>query len=319
MMTDSEIQQKIPYGSNILINCPNCWFKWEPKKHKEWNNLIEAILWLLLLIPWAIYDAWRHIHTICICPKCGETYLEETDWDTNLITSLMKIKKKQMVRFWIIIIFFPLLWLTAYFENNSNQPLVDSHINTRTIKSDTTTANSNMEKKNSSTKDLFDTLSKPIDNLTDEEKYQDYLNDIAESVTPKQEVKESIVPETEKKIEEEPKDEKEEVREKVQNVLKQIDNQYASTDWYIWASCLGDCINWIINVDFSKDIGWYDFTVRAHAAMLSNKIIQAVPNYFDQIWVSFNYNWQTVCSCIFKEYQRNTMAPKWCTWFWYNK
>ncbi|MBO7504654.1 hypothetical protein J6T66_00285 [bacterium] len=87
-----------------------------------------------------------------------------------------------------------------------------------------------MEKKNSSTKDLFDTLSKPIDNLTDEEKYQDYLNDIAESVTPKQEVKESIVPETEKKIEEEPKDEKEEVREKVQNVLKQIDNQYASTD-----------------------------------------------------------------------------------------
>lgn len=319
-MTDTETpQKKIPYGSNILINCPNCWFNWEPEKYRNWNNWIEAISWLFI-IPWAIYTAWRHINTICICPKCGETYLEETDWDINLVTSLMQIKKKQIIRFWIIVITCSILWWISYYRTHYvNTPYVHSHTNTRTIKTSTINTNNSTKKNNNTTKDLFDTLSKPINNLTDEEKYQNYLNDVAKSVAPKWEEKEDIVPEVKEEPQEEPKDEKDEIREKVQNVLKQIDNQYANTDWYIWASCLGDCLNWTINVDFSKDIWWYDFTVRAHAAMLSNKIIRAVPNYFDQIWVSFNYSWQTVCSCIFTEYQQNTMAPKWCTYFWYNK
>ena len=114
------------------------------------------------------------------------------------------------------------------------------------------------------------------------------------------------------------KDTEDEAREKMQNIIKETDKEYSSVDWYIWTTCLWDCINWVINVNFSKNIWWWDFTVKSHAAMLNNKIIKSIPGFFDKIWISFIYDWQTVCSCIFTEYQ-DTIVPKWCTYYWYKE
>ena len=60
---------------------------------------------------------------------------------------------------------------------------------------------------------------------------------------------------------------KDEAREKMQNILKEIDSQYSNISSYVWASCLGDCTNWIVNIEFSENIWWWDFTVKAHATV----------------------------------------------------
>ena len=106
--------REIPYWKNILINCPNCWFKWEPAKYRKWNIFLEIILWFLLLIPWVIYTVLRHINTFCCCPKCKQHYLLETDWDSNLIDMLCKIRRKQLCWFWIIVLGFSILWIMSF-------------------------------------------------------------------------------------------------------------------------------------------------------------------------------------------------------------
>lgn len=105
--------REIPYWKNILVNCPNCWFKWEPGKYRKWNIFLEIILWLLFLIPWVIYTSLRHINTFCLCPKCKQQFLLEMDWDNNLIDMLCKIRRKQLCWFWVIVIGFSILWVAS--------------------------------------------------------------------------------------------------------------------------------------------------------------------------------------------------------------
>jgi hypothetical protein len=116
---------------------------------------------------------------------------------------------------------------------------------------------------------------------------------------------------------EKPKDPKEEIREKMKGILSEIDRQYWNIDSYVWARCYWDCINWIIKIKFSENIWWYDFTVKAHQADWSNKIIREIPWVFEKIQIDFICWRQTISSCVFTEYQMNSYAPKGCTYYWY--
>ena len=292
MESKNTIQKKIPYGSNVLINCPSCWFKWEPLKYREWRTLIEILLWFLLLIPWAIYTARRHINTFCVCPKCWETYLEEIDWDTNIVNSLIKIKRKQTIRFWVIIIFFS-SWLLSFFW--------ESEIKTSTY-----------NKQNY-------WITNSVNNLTDFSKYNQQINNSTSNNQRVEQKKEEsiVVPEVKKEAKEQPKDPNDEVREKMQNILKQINYQYSEdvrhkVDSYIWASCSWDCINWIINIKFAKNLWWESRSVESAAAIWNNNIIKSIPGYFDKLQINYICHDQTITSCTFTGYQKNTMVPKWC-------
>ena len=120
------------------------------------------------------------------------------------------------------------------------------------------------------------------------------------------------------------KDPNEEVREKMQNILKQIDYKYwedirLKQESYIWAFCSWDCIDWVVNIEFWENIWWYDFTVKAHQADRANAIIRAIPGYFDKLEINFICKWQTISSCTFTEYQMNSSVPKGCTYYWYKE
>lgn len=266
--------REIPYWKNILVNCPNCWFKWEPAKYRKWNIFLEIILWLLFLIPWAIYTALRHINTFCLCPKCKQKFLLETDWDNNLIDMLCKIRKKQLCWFWVIVVGFSILWMASisWIYKSYQKSIIE---NNRTY---------NYQQNN--------TYVEP--QKVDEQKNEEEV-----------------------KVEK-PKDPNEETREKMKSILSEIDRQYWNIDSYIWASCVWDCINWIINIKFSENIWRYDFTVKAHQADWSNKIIREIPGAFEKIQIDFICKWKTISSCVFTEYQINTYTPKGCTYYWYS-
>jgi hypothetical protein len=288
--------RKIPYWKNILVNCPNCWFKWEPIKYRKWNIFLEIILWILFLIPWAIYTALRHINTFCLCPKCKQWFLLEADWDNNLIDMLCNIRRKQLCWFWIIVICFSILWVVSILwiykihQKNINE-------NNRTY---------NYQK---------------IYTYVESQKQVEWKNEVTLPVI--KEEKQESKNEKEVKVEK-PKDPNEEVREKMQNILKQIDYKYwedvrHKVDSYIWASCSWDCIDWIVNIKFSDNLWWDSRVVESAAAIWSNNIIGLIPGYFDKIWINYIYKWQTVCNCIFTEYQMNAYTPKGCTYYWYKE
>ena len=271
--TNNEARE-IPYWKNILVSCPNCWFKWEPTKYRKWNIFLEIILWLLFLIPWAIYTALRHINTFCLCPKCKQQFLLEMDWDNNLIDMLCKIRRKQLCWFWIIVIGFSILWVASISW-------------------------------------IYKSYQKYINEDNRIYNYQQNNIYVEPQKVEEQENKEEV------KVEK-PKDPNEEIREKMKGILSEIDRQYWNIDSYIWASCVWDCTNWIINVKFSENIWRYDFTVKAHQADWSNKIIREIPGAFEKIQIDFICKWKTISSCVFTEYQMNTYTPKGCTYYWYS-
>ena len=283
--------REIPYWKNILVNCPNCWFKWEPAKYRKWNIFLEIILWLFFLIPWAIYTALRHINTFCLCPKCKQQFLLEIDWDNNLIDMLCKIRRKQLCWFWVIVIVFSILWVGSI---------------SQTYKSYQKSIIENNRTYNYQQNNMYVEPQK-----VEEQKNEVTLPEIKEEV--KQELK------NEKEVEvKKPKDPKEEIREKMKVILSEIDRQYWNIDSYVWAKCYWDCINWIIKIKFSENIWWYDFTVKAHQADWSNKIIREIPGAFEKIQIDFICKWKTISSCVFTEYQINTYTPKGCTYYWYS-
>ena len=314
----NSIQKKIPYGSNVLIECTRCWFRWEPCKHREWKLSTEILSWLLFLIPWIIYTSWRHINTFCKCPDCWAKFLLEMDWDSNIVDNLIRIKKKQTARFWIIVLLFSILWIYSF---------------TAAMKSGWDKAYNNAYN------EVF-WVTKSINNLSDPVKYSQQINNAINNTNtakveqkveqPKieQKVEEKVVSESKEEIKneeiviEQPKDPDEEVREKMQNILKQIDYQYSEdvrhkVDSYIWASCSWDCINWIVNIKFSKNLWWDNWVVESAAASRSNNIIRSIPGYFDKLQINYICHDQTITSCTFTEYQTNTMIPKWCESYWY--
>ncbi len=318
--------REIPYWKNILINCPICWFKWEPTKYRKWNDILEIILWITFLIPWVIYTARRHINSICMCPKCRQLYLLETDWDDKLIDNLVDIRKKQMARFWIIVFFFLILWFFDIFWsswskdfNNKQNYWITNSINNQTDYLNNNYVNNTsikVEKLENKQEDLEkQLLEKQRKQQREEQRKRDeeLTRQLAEEQGEKQKKETNI---------EKRKDPNDEVREKMQNILKQIDYQYWEDIWlkqpsYIWAFCSWDCINWIVNIEFWENIGWRDFTVKAHQADWANAIIRDIPWFFSQIQINFICKWHTISSCTFTEYQMNSYAPKGCTYFWY--
>lgn len=410
--------REIPYWKNILVNCPICWFKWEPTKYRKWNNILEIVLWIPFLIPWIIYTARRHINSICMCPKCRQLYLFETDYDDKLIDSLVDIKRKEMARFWIIIISFIILWMINIFwnmwwntptykqnywiqnsvNNSTNSVNYNQQINNSTASTNITNIqNQNDSVKREEQRKYDEELTKQLNGEAKEQKVENNQKSLKEQVS---DVIQEAVDWINKNYEyityfdsascnldcsrriidmnftepwfindpnfkhslkwylwwvynrlKEIKDlslqvnfiyswntyitfsaskdwvvEKENAenmaRQKMKNILKQIDYKYwedirLKQPSYIWASCSWDCINWIVNINFSDNIWRYDWTVKAHASDWSNSIIRAIPGFFEKIQINFICKWQTICSCTFTEYQMNSYAPKGCTYYWY--
>lgn len=276
------INIEIPYWTWIKIKCPSCWYEWLPNSKKKWMNSFEIMLYICWIFPGIIYHIRRNSSRICCCPKCGETNVKEINWDDSLVNNLIKMQRIQNYAFVAAILFFVSL---VFF--------------TRDYKL------SNQNKQQGITEKV--TYQQAYNNTE--------VNNVKDITVDTQELKEETIAE---EVEEQ-KDPKDEIREKMQNILKEIDNKYWNIDSYVWARCYWDCINWIIKIKFRENIWWYDFTVKAHQADWSNKIIKEIPNTFEKIQIDFIYWNQIVSSCIFTEYQMNSYAPKWCTYYWYKE
>lgn len=279
------IDIEIPYWTWIQIKCPSCWYEWLPDSKKKWMTSLAVVLYICWIFPGIIYNIWRNSSRICRCPKCWQVNVREINWDDELVNTLLKLNKMQNYAFVgaILIAVLIIFWLHDYRLSNQGQ----QQKNTVSI----------LYQQRSNT------YQQPSNN-----NINPAVKDTQNTTEPEQPV-----------IVEQPKNANDEAREKMASILSEINNKYWNEASYIWASCSWDCINWIVNIEFSEDIWWRDFTVKAHAAMWSNKIIETIPGFFHKIWINFIYNWQTICNCIFAEYQSNLYAPKWCTYYWYKE
>lgn len=289
------INFEIPYWTWIQIKCPSCGYEWLPNSKKKWMILYEILFYICWIFPGIVYSIRRNSSRICRCPRCWEVNVKEINWDDQLVNNLVKINKIQNYAFVAAILIFVLLifWTRDYKLLNQNQQITIKNVNYQQPSNNTNSYNVNHVVKNVQE--------------TKKEKEE------TEEVIVQQKVEEVIL---QPKVEE-VKDPNDEVREKMQDILKQIDQQYSNEQSYIWSSCSWDCINWIVNIKFAKNIWWRDFTVKAHAADWSNKIIRAIPGYFEKIQINFICHDQTITSCTFTEYQANSFASKWCEYYWY--
>ncbi len=51
--------------------CPECGYSGKISARYPGDELVELILWLLLIIPGALYTKWRWKNSYLICHKCG--------------------------------------------------------------------------------------------------------------------------------------------------------------------------------------------------------------------------------------------------------
>jgi len=268
---------EIPYGSNILVNCPICWFRWEPKKYRKWNIILEIILWIPFIIPWIIYTIRRHINTICMCPKCKQLYLLETDWDNKLIDNLVDIRKKQMARFWIIIFSFLILWLFDIFWNKWNK----NYWMTNPVNNQTYSINHDNYTNDTSTR--IESQNSEQEDLTRYEEQKTHDEELTKQLLEEQ-GKETIV--EEKLI-----DIREQVRSIIQEAVDWINDANKSNNSFEWASCSWDCAKRIIDINFLIDptwIFWVDSNMKDYLTIIYNKLkeVKDVP-----VTINLNYWW----------------------------
>lgn len=244
--------REIPYWKNILVNCPNCWFKWEPAKYRKWNIFLEIILWLLFLIPWAIYTALRHINTYCLCPKCKQQFLLETDCDNNLIDMLCKIRRKQLCWFWIIVIGFSILWVASISWIYKNYQ--------KSINENNRTYNYQQN-----------------DTYVEPQKVDEQSNEVTLPEIKEEEVKAVVVENIDKE------ENKLSVKEQVTNIINEavdwINDALKRNNNFGWASCSWDCAKRIIDINFNIDtylwdswVNWIDSTMRTYATIIYDKL-----------------------------------------------
>lgn len=274
------IDIEIPYWTWIQIKCPSCWYEGLPNSKKKWMASLAVVLYICWIFPGIIYSLWRNSSRICCCPKCWQINVNEINGDDDLVNSLLKLNKIQNYAFVgaILIFVMVIFWLHDYKLSNQAQQ----------------------------TNPVKVVYQQPSNN-----NIKSYNNDSIAINT--QESREVVKP---TKVEQ-PKDPNDEVREKMQNILKQINYQYSEdvrhkVDSYIWASCSWDCINWIINIKFAKNLWWESRSVESAAAIWNNNIIKSIPGYFDKLQINYICHDQTITSCTFTGYQKNTMVPKWC-------
>jgi hypothetical protein len=55
--------------------CPDCAFIGQPKTITKGNILVEAVLWLCLLVPGFVYSLWRLTTRHMGCPQCGAEHM----------------------------------------------------------------------------------------------------------------------------------------------------------------------------------------------------------------------------------------------------
>ena len=53
--------------------CERCGYVGKPRKELRGSPALELVLWLLLLVPGAVYAWWRHRGARRVCRRCGET------------------------------------------------------------------------------------------------------------------------------------------------------------------------------------------------------------------------------------------------------
>src|SRR5687768_7835246 len=71
------------------VICQTCWFLAVPEKRLAGSPALELILWLLFLIPGALYAWWRHRRSFLVCTQCGSPMVvfEETPEAAALLAS----------------------------------------------------------------------------------------------------------------------------------------------------------------------------------------------------------------------------------------
>lgn len=62
----------IPHSSRSRL-CLTCHSIGTPRKITKGSLIIEIFLWLLLILPGAIYSVWRLASKYEACPTCGAT------------------------------------------------------------------------------------------------------------------------------------------------------------------------------------------------------------------------------------------------------
>ena len=66
--------------------CPACWLLAAPAKRLRGSPALELVLWLLLLLPGALYAWWRHWHSYRVCSQCGsESVLAENSPEAAML------------------------------------------------------------------------------------------------------------------------------------------------------------------------------------------------------------------------------------------
>lgn len=277
------IDIEIPYWTWIQIKCPSCWYEWLPDSKKKWTTSLAMILYICWIFPGIIYSIWRGSSRTCCCPKCWQVNIKEINWDDELVNNLIKLNKIQNYAFVgaILLAMSVIFWLHDYKLSTQEQQ-----------------------------KSSVNTISQQYSNTYQQD--SNNINNTDPVIANKQEIKEEVV-----EIKEEQKNLEDEIREKMQDILKQIDHQYSEdiqhkVDSYIWASCSWDCIDWIINIKFKKNLWWESWVVESAAAIWNNNIIRAIPGYFDKLQINYICHDQTITSCTFTEYQTTTVVPKGC-------
>jgi len=249
--------REIPYWKNILVNCPSCWFKWDPEKYRKWNDILEIVLYIPFIIPWLLYSARRHINTVCLCPKCWEINIQEIDNDNNLVNSMLKIHKNQMDNFWLIVVLFLFLGILGFFlESGSYQ-----------------------QNLNYKTKNNYNINTPVISNST--QWYNTYhdndyvLNDIEEDDDIRNIVQWVV--------------------DWINKTYKE--DYFQKNDNFSWAYCIWDCENWFINIDWSAYpfINRYDDIVTWIAR--SNAVNLSFWMWNKPITVNLNIWWKLFVTC----------------------
>lgn len=59
--------------------CTKCGTRGTPARRTKGSTLVEAFLWLLLIIPGLIYSAWRVSSRDDVCPACGHPEMIPAD------------------------------------------------------------------------------------------------------------------------------------------------------------------------------------------------------------------------------------------------
>jgi hypothetical protein len=59
--------------------CTTCGYFGKAKRRAKGSLTLEVVLWLVLIIPGAIYSLWRSFNIENVCEKCGSTNVIPAD------------------------------------------------------------------------------------------------------------------------------------------------------------------------------------------------------------------------------------------------